>query len=215
MRRPEFFTLIELLVVIAIIAILASMLLPSLSKARAAAQGIKCVGNQKQVGLFMQIYASDSDGVYPWAAQAPVWGDTGAAPGWTNLLNRVADAPKGIFKCPSDTRDFSYSLNCHEVTLRLNGYFGSWRQTLFDASTVGPSKVILTEESRDFSTATDSDLDNYTQDTMPSTSLHGGFVLLFADSHVEKVKSYDFNNYSYYTDAYRKGWNDSLSSMTP
>lgn len=70
-RWPTGFTLLELLVVLAVIGILASLLLPTVSRARMAGLRAACISNLRQVGIAVQLYAHDHDGLIPYGPVAP------------------------------------------------------------------------------------------------------------------------------------------------
>jgi len=128
-RHEGFFTLIELLVVIAIIAILAAMLLPSLSQARNVARKSACINNQKQLGICFSEYTLDNSDYLPyygpWNKLYSTW-DKQIAGYMTNkqIGNYINYGPKWEV-CPMDTlkrvqssgRDQdprSYSMVCND-----------------------------------------------------------------------------------------------------
>ncbi|HTI97776.1 MAG TPA: prepilin-type N-terminal cleavage/methylation domain-containing protein [Dongiaceae bacterium] len=201
------FTLIELLVVIATIAILAALLVPALSKAKARASGIYCLNNTRQLALATTLYGDDHDSRLPYNLVMTAPGGTGNLNWANNFLDWEAGNPDNtnvtkllatglgpytsraasIYQCPSD-RVLSAAQRQAGWSSRVRSY--SLNAMLGDAGSVSQYGYNVNNP-------------NYVQFFKITSILHPADIFSFLDEHPDSIGDGYFLERSYY-----KEWRD-------
>jgi len=182
------FTLLELLIVVVVIALLVSILAPSLSQARALANQTKCLSNLRGIGLATRLYVNEHR-QYP-----PAW--QGSECRWMDLLKPFMSKKSGIYRCPSDREQIavtwdpeivlSYGINtfrfadrqhCFWYGVRASNVYRPTGTIIFADCT--PGKYYCGGGGAFSEPVVDVDYRH----------LHGGFCAVFCDGHVETLTS--------------------------
>jgi len=146
MRRKRAFTLIELLVVVSIIALLASILMPSLSAARRSAKKAKCKANLHQLGIAMEAYLNRHKDYFPIACRllaremksqnVTQYPAPDLSPGFNHpisvVLKNEISGNTELFECPEDFVDPEDALDYKRQDLNIHGKYFTSQKTSYE-----------------------------------------------------------------------------------
>ncbi len=190
------FTLVELLVVIVIIGVLASLGLPAFNSALQKAHNAQSASNLRQIGVALNNYAGDHNGIYPLAGDAipyqPEASDPSTWP-WQQQIEDYIGRDGKVFKCPNvPNLPYGYYMGVRAAFIDAGNKFAAVNRLRIPQL----SKHILAGEALYWaSSPTDADQDDYTQ--TPSFQQNGQpgkkTPILLADGHVDFYDHFDKN----------------------